>query len=134
MSGPSPLAEGFSIFQDVGGHFPVRHLNRFLLALATIGEWLAAFGFECASVPIIDFKIEHTAGDQTDHDAVVVDAIAAEHGSGSSITEGAEHVEDVFDEWRCHGRCLAQFSRPANGLLGWNLPGDDASTGYLHLY
>ncbi len=67
-----------------------------------IGERFAAFDLECSPVPVIDFEIEHAAGDQTDHHAVVVDAVAAKHGSGADVIEVAEHVEDVLDEWRCH--------------------------------
>ena len=93
MSLASPLAESFSILKHVNGRFPVRHRNSFGLALAAVSKRFATCRLKRSSVTVIDFEIEHAAGDQADHHAVVVNAVAAEHRSRSDITEVAEHVE-----------------------------------------
>jgi hypothetical protein len=54
----------------------------------------------------VHLQVERVIGDETDHEVVAVDAVAAEHAPSAQRAEQAKDLTEVGDElaWRLH-RC-----------------------------
>ena len=58
-----------------------------------VNEWLRACGRECGADLFVDFQVQGVVGDQADHQALVVNAVTAEHLPGADLTQRFQQFE-----------------------------------------